>query len=160
FYATIEAEIAQSKKVVVLWSQKSVTSGWVLSEAQEGVERQKLCPVRLDECKPPMGFRHLHASALDDVKRDMREFLVSLGLLDRPDALVLPPPTSQSASQPADAVEDAAIYECDLLAGDPDDPAHTGPGVKLNDLKPARAIPACQLAVKQHPSVARFKYQL
>lgn len=53
----IEAAVAQSDAVVVLWSAASVASPWVRDEAAEGRDNGKLVPVLIDPVKPPMGFR-------------------------------------------------------------------------------------------------------
>lgn len=53
----IEQALAQADAVVVLWSKQAVESGWVRDEAAMGRDRGRLVPVRLDEARPPLGFR-------------------------------------------------------------------------------------------------------
>ena len=43
--------------VVVLWSKISIDSDWVADEAAQGRDRQRLVPLSLDGCLPPLGFR-------------------------------------------------------------------------------------------------------
>lgn len=47
-------------RVIVLWSESSVNSSWVLKEASFGLRNQKLLPARLDGVELPQGFEHLH----------------------------------------------------------------------------------------------------
>ncbi|HEX6603336.1 MAG TPA: TIR domain-containing protein [Sphingomicrobium sp.] len=46
--------------VVVLWSERSVTSSWVLDEAVRGRDTGRLVPASLDGTEPPLGFGQLH----------------------------------------------------------------------------------------------------
>ena len=57
YNSEIEGAVAAADVVVVLWTERSVRSGWVRDEAAEGRDRGKLVPVALDATKPPMGFR-------------------------------------------------------------------------------------------------------
>lgn len=66
FHQVIEEVIAASRCVVVLWSQHSILSEWVLNEADDGRQRGILVPVLLEALKPPLGFRHMHAANLAD----------------------------------------------------------------------------------------------
>lgn len=49
---------------------------------------------------------------------------------------------------------------CDALAAHPSDPRKKGAGVALGKLPFESAIEECGKSAKQHPKVARFKYQL
>jgi hypothetical protein len=49
----IEKALDESKCVVVVWSQSSIQSEWVYTEAEEGKVRQALFPVLIDDVKPP-----------------------------------------------------------------------------------------------------------
>jgi adenylate cyclase len=53
----IDRALNESDAVVVLWSQASIASTWVLDEAAEGRDSGKLVPVLIGECKPPLGYR-------------------------------------------------------------------------------------------------------
>src|SRR5262249_54443512 len=71
-YRAVTLEILQScRAALVIWSQRSVSSGWVLDEAQRAMERGVLIPVmfeRLDHY--PLGFGQLHAHDLVGWKGD------------------------------------------------------------------------------------------
>lgn len=64
FAKTIETALAASDAVVVLWSQHSIASDWVLDEAAHGRDMKKLVPVSLDGTEPPLGFRQYQAITL------------------------------------------------------------------------------------------------
>ena len=66
FRKTIRAVIDQCTTAVVLWSRKSVESSFVLDEAAYSQRLGKLCPARIDDVGPPMGFGELHAINLSD----------------------------------------------------------------------------------------------
>ena len=55
-----------SRCVVVLWSQASAQSEWVLREAREGLVRNVLVPVCIDKVIIPAEFRELHTADLMD----------------------------------------------------------------------------------------------
>ena len=51
--------------MVVAWSKESVESPWVVDvEANDGLERNILIPVHIEEVRPPRGFRQLQAANL------------------------------------------------------------------------------------------------
>jgi hypothetical protein len=60
----------------------------------------------------------------------------------------------------AAALAVAPVTECDRLAAHPSDPDRVAPGVAQPDVDLARAIPACQAAVKAYPDSGRLNYQL
>jgi TIR domain/Sel1 repeat len=66
FHDVIEKAISESKCVVVLWSQYSVSSDWVRNEAEEGKQRGILAPALLEDVAIPLGFRHMQAANLAD----------------------------------------------------------------------------------------------
>ena len=57
FNKEIEQALADADAVVVLWSEFAVESAWVRDEAAAGRDTGRLVPVRLDEARPPLGFR-------------------------------------------------------------------------------------------------------
>ncbi|MFV1981589.1 MAG: toll/interleukin-1 receptor domain-containing protein, partial [Rhodothermia bacterium] len=57
FDEVITEQLAQSKCVIVLWSNASVSSNWVLDEVSEARSQNKLVPVLIDDVQIPMGFR-------------------------------------------------------------------------------------------------------
>lgn len=66
FAAEIERELTAADAVVVVWSDASVKSNWVLDEAMHGRDRGCLIPVRFDDTPPPMGYRQIQTIDLDD----------------------------------------------------------------------------------------------
>ncbi len=62
FRKAIGAELAAASAVVVLWSRHSVSSDWVLDEAQMALLTNRLVPVSLDGTQPPLGFGQLHTN--------------------------------------------------------------------------------------------------
>jgi hypothetical protein len=61
---TIDTEIQNCRSVIVVWSQKSVHSKWVLEEAEIGKRKEILVPVLFDEVEPPFGFGSIQAADL------------------------------------------------------------------------------------------------
>ncbi|MDH3446465.1 MAG: toll/interleukin-1 receptor domain-containing protein [Deltaproteobacteria bacterium] len=57
-------EIKTCGCVLVVWTEKSVQSDWVVEEAEIGKRRQILVPIMLDEVEPPFGFGLIQAANL------------------------------------------------------------------------------------------------
>jgi hypothetical protein len=57
-------EIRTCRSVLVVWTENSVTSEWVLEEAETGKRRGILIPVLLDNVEPPFGFGNIQAANL------------------------------------------------------------------------------------------------
>ncbi len=66
FDDVIEEAIDAARCIVVVWSDKSVSSSWVRTEADEGAIRQILVPVLIDKVKIPLAFRRIQAANLID----------------------------------------------------------------------------------------------
>lgn len=64
FDRVIEEALDSTKCVLVLWSKSSVASHWVMTEANEGLNRGVLIPVKIEETKIPLGFRRLQTANL------------------------------------------------------------------------------------------------
>src|SRR5262245_58353262 len=62
----LNAELTPAGCVLVLWSENSVGSRWVIEEAEVGVENKALLAVRLDQVEPPLGFKSVQACNLTD----------------------------------------------------------------------------------------------
>jgi len=60
----IGSEIRTCRSVLVVWTESSITSEWVLEEAETGKRRQILIPVLLDNVEPPFGFGNIQAANL------------------------------------------------------------------------------------------------
>lgn len=57
----LENELGEAKSVIVLWSKRSLASRHVRDEARRAESRNKLIPVLLEECEPPLGLGSLQA---------------------------------------------------------------------------------------------------
>jgi len=66
FDLIIEEAIEKSRCVVVIWSEASVSSDWVRTEAGEGKSRGVLIPVLIDEVEIPLAFRRIETAQLQD----------------------------------------------------------------------------------------------
>ena len=73
FDETIERQLASADSVVVLWSEHSVSSEWVKSEAAAASERDVLVPVLLDDVQQPLEFRRRHAADLTHWTGDLSD---------------------------------------------------------------------------------------
>lgn len=104
FDDVIEENLDASKCVVVLWSEKSVKSKWVITEAGEGDSRGILIPVLINEVKPPLAFRRIEAAKLIDWDGSLsdEEFELLLGSIEG----MLDVPTGIHESEIQDPDED------------------------------------------------------
>lgn len=82
FDAEIQDALDAARCVLVVWSEQSVRSEWVISEANEGLERGVLVPVSIDSARPPLAFRRRQtitiadsAAAKEDVLAAVRSVL-------------------------------------------------------------------------------------
>ena len=57
FADKIQENLDQARCIVVAWSRHSISSNWCRDEASEGIERNCLVPVLIDDVRPPLGFR-------------------------------------------------------------------------------------------------------
>jgi formylglycine-generating enzyme required for sulfatase activity len=64
FDQVIEEALDAARCVIVVWSQHSVNSDWVKTEAAEGARRRILVPVLLDEVRIPLEFRRIQTARL------------------------------------------------------------------------------------------------
>jgi formylglycine-generating enzyme required for sulfatase activity len=62
----IEEELEAASCVIVVWSQTSVHSHWVNTEAAEGARRGVLVPIMIDAVRIPLEFRRLQTAYLVD----------------------------------------------------------------------------------------------
>ncbi len=70
FDEKIEEALDAARCVVVAWSEYSVKSRWCRTEANEGLERQILVPLRIDEVRPPLAFRSSQTASLNGWPRE------------------------------------------------------------------------------------------
>lgn len=61
FAEAIEQALDSADAVVVVWTEASCRSAWVRDEAAAGRDSNRLVPVCLDGCVPPLGFRQFQA---------------------------------------------------------------------------------------------------
>jgi hypothetical protein len=64
FRAEIATQLHAARCVVVLWSAASVTSDWVIDEAEDGKQRGVLVQAIIDPVRPPHGFGQIHYADL------------------------------------------------------------------------------------------------
>jgi hypothetical protein len=95
----IEEALDISKAVVVVWTNASVKSQWVKNEALEGLKRQTLFPVILEEVKIPLEFRHVQGARLMDWQPDKEHAGFDQFIDDL--AGVIGAPVTQSQGTPA-----------------------------------------------------------
>ena len=109
YSAEIERELDAAACVVVLWSRHSVGSEWVQNEAGEALRREVLVPVRIDDVRPPLAFRHLQTADLFDWRNGFegREFEACLASIEalsqragKSPAAAPPPAAPQPQPQP------------------------------------------------------------
>ena len=73
FPDVIDEAIQNASCVLVAWTKTSIDSQWVKSEALEGLERELLVPVFLDDVRVPVAYRHLQGSRLLSWPHDFEE---------------------------------------------------------------------------------------
>lgn len=73
FDEKIEEAIDAARCVVVAWSEHSVKSRWCRTEANEGLERQILVPLLIDDVRPPLAFRSSQSASLHGWPQDHGE---------------------------------------------------------------------------------------
>lgn len=105
----IEAELEAADCVMVIWSEHSVASDWVVAEAAEGLERNLLVPVSIDNAKPPLIFRQIQTADLSkwdgsptsSTFRQLAEDIRPLIAESKKDTTPLPPsPPPKEVSRP------------------------------------------------------------
>lgn len=76
YVQVIKAAITSAKCVVVIWSEKSIESDWVIEEANIGKQRGILVPAQIKAVESPIGFGLIHTADLSDWEgqTDHREF--------------------------------------------------------------------------------------
>ena len=66
FDTEIEHALNQASCVLVVWSEHSIRSEWVITEASEGLEKGSLVPVSIDDVRPPLAFRRRQTIPLNE----------------------------------------------------------------------------------------------
>ncbi len=67
FDEVIADALKSAKCMIVLWTESSITSGWVREEAMVGAQRGTLFPVLLDDVEIPVGFKRFHTVRIMDL---------------------------------------------------------------------------------------------
>jgi len=70
----IEEALDAASCVVVVWSARSIQSQWVRTEAHEGMERNVLVPLLVDDVKPPLAYRIAQTARMFDWPDQAGEF--------------------------------------------------------------------------------------
>ena len=70
FRLALARELELAKCVIVLWSRTSITSEWVIDEAEAGRLNGRLLSVIIDDVLPPLGLRQDQAAILTDWNGD------------------------------------------------------------------------------------------
>ena len=83
FRSIIRERLEAAACVLVLWSNHSVLSHWVVYEADEGLNRNSLMEARLDDSKPPPPFGILNVADLrgwtgDSLTAELRKLIDSV----------------------------------------------------------------------------------
>lgn len=60
----ISMALRKARCIVVVWSENSIKSPWVCSEAKYGESRKKLVPVLISNVRPPVASDDIHAADL------------------------------------------------------------------------------------------------
>jgi hypothetical protein len=80
FREEIERRIRAARRVIVIWSETSVKSYFVLDEAGEARDQAKLVPLRIDNCVIPLGFRQHHTHDIRNWPADLAGLRAVLGV--------------------------------------------------------------------------------
>ncbi len=95
FREEIERRIGEARHVIVLWSETSVKSHFVLDEASDAAQQNKLVPLRIDGCKLPYGFGQHHTHTVGDWPGDLAPVLATVGGFKTASGLI-PAPTKNA----------------------------------------------------------------
>lgn len=95
----IEKALTSAKCVVVLWSETSVDSDWVRTEAEVAHDRQTIMPALIDDVTPPLAFRRIQAADLTSWKGESDSPEIQL-LLNEISKLVSPRPVDEVRPEP------------------------------------------------------------
>jgi hypothetical protein len=93
FSQAIEEALTTARCVVVVWSNSSICSHWVIDEASYGRDRDILVPVLIDRVIPPLGFRQIQSADLTNwngelTSSDFQKLVIDIGIIINSDNLV------------------------------------------------------------------------
>jgi tetratricopeptide (TPR) repeat protein len=124
FEESIDEQILQARCVIVVWSHTSIKSRWVKNEALEGLDRDILVPVQLDDVRIPVAFKQTQVANFtkwpDTVdNEDIQTFLTAiyekLQREDQPDSSYTPPRKDRTATYGLAAIMLAVIIGFSLF---------------------------------------------
>lgn len=147
WHQIIQEALDDCKCVVVVWSQHSIKSEWVIVEAEEGKARGALIPVLIDEVRPPLSFRLIQAARLIDWQGEAAhsewEFL-----LDTIKGIIGTPELAQEVTRQAPRVDEPAASSEPVIELHAETPlsAAGGPATAL-PVEPDREPPTPPVAV-------------
>jgi hypothetical protein len=118
-----------SRSVVVVWSEASISSDWVIEEADHGKQRSVLVPVMKRPVAPPFGFRQIQAADLTGWTRGSHSDEFTAFLEDLDGVLGLAGPSAHGGLPAQPAVE-AVAGEQDAMR---DPPANRAPAGLAQD---------------------------
>jgi formylglycine-generating enzyme required for sulfatase activity len=71
FSKVIDSKLKDSACIIAVWSDSSINSNWVQEEADDGMQRNTLIPVMIDQIDLPRGFKRLQTADLMDWQGDV-----------------------------------------------------------------------------------------
>jgi hypothetical protein len=104
FDQVIEEALDQSRCVVVLWSTSSVKSNWVKDEASEGVRRNVLVPVCIDNVNIPLGFRRIQTANMSGWQGSPTDAVFERLVTDISSLLGIPSAVPEKSSLPPEPI--------------------------------------------------------
>ena len=107
FSQVIDRQLKEAKCIIAVWSKSSVNSNWVQEEADDGMVRNTLIPVMIDDIELPRGFKRLQTADLRDWRGDVKDPNWQL-ILTQVRKLVSTRDASEAAERQADARERSA----------------------------------------------------
>ena len=124
FANEIDQALKDAEAVVVLWSVSSIKSAWVLDEAAEGRDSNRLVPIAIGSAKPPLGFRQFHTIDLGpsgDRRRSgaFEELLNAIAHKCGPDRRSGPSPATAETKNSAETVS-ICVLPFANMSGDPE----------------------------------------
>ena len=70
----LQEQIDEARAVIVLWTPASVRNRLVADEASEAEQQRKFVPIRIGDCRPPLGFRGYQHQDMSRWRGDGRAF--------------------------------------------------------------------------------------
>jgi membrane-associated phospholipid phosphatase len=107
FRLALARELEDADCVIVLWSHTSITSEWVIDEAEAGRRNGRLLSVIIDDVLPPLGLRQDQAAILTDWNGDCNH--ESFAMLVRGLKILVPAWTERGDTTAPSAVAPASF---------------------------------------------------